>query len=208
MVRLHVRTLASQLGDLSEVMAEGRDDRDGDVPYRVVIGVFEKAEGDAGHVEGVVPERDLRKDVAYTGYLASLRIGDRVDDRGAIAVALEKFHDPVDAFQHAGEAFLMRLDHLAVEGLGCHEGLAARRLQLVCLHARVFAGKGREVSSDPEAVASVVSLTTAAGLNELLNLIHMGQRSSRDRTSASRGRSFSRRIANIILTVSNIVRPI
>ena len=143
-VRLHVRTLASQLGDLPEVMAEGRDDRDGDVPYRVVIGVLEKPEGDAGDVEGVVPERDLRKDVAYTRYLASLRIGDRIDDRGTIAVPFEEFHDPVDAFQHAGEACLMRLDHLAVEGLGCHEGLAARRLQLVCLHARVFAGRGRE----------------------------------------------------------------
>ena len=190
-------------------MAEGRDDRDGDVPYRVVIGVLEKPEGDAGDVEGVVPERDLRKDVAYAGYLASLRIGDRIDDRGAIAVPLEKFHDPVDPFQHAGEGFLVGLDHLAVEGLGRHEGLAARRLRLVCLRARVFAGReGRAVSSGPEAAASAVSLTTAAGLNELLYLIQMGQRSSRDRTSFSRGRSFSRRIANIILTVSNMVRPI
>ena len=44
------------------------------------------------------------------------------------------------------------LVHLAVEGLGRHEGLAARRLQLVFLHARVFLG--RAVSSDPE-VSSV-----------------------------------------------------
>ena len=83
-------------------MAEGRYDHGGDVSYRVMIGVLEKPEGDAGDVEGVVPERDLRKDVAYTRCRSSLRIGDRVDDRGAIAVSLEKFHDPVDPLQHAG----------------------------------------------------------------------------------------------------------
>ena len=52
-------SLASEFGDLPQVVAEGSYDHDRDVSYRVIIGVLEKPEGDAGDVEGVVPERDL-----------------------------------------------------------------------------------------------------------------------------------------------------
>ena len=53
---------------------------------------------------------------------------------------------------------------------------------------------------------SPVSLIPSSCLNELLYLIHSGQRSSRDRTILSRERSFSRSIANIVRTVSNMLR--
>ncbi|OPY61200.1 MAG: hypothetical protein A4E57_04255 [Syntrophorhabdaceae bacterium PtaU1.Bin034] len=127
-IRLYIAVPAPHLRDLPQVMTEGRNDHDGDIPDRVVVSVFQKLESDAGDVEGVIPKGDFRKHVSYSRHLCPFHVGYYSNHRRAVAVQFENLHYFVDPLQHTYKRLPVRFDHLAVERLDRNVGLSVSGL--------------------------------------------------------------------------------